>query len=56
VNRKPDVWVEDANTGEVKKVYEAARTNKSGEFVPREVDKMDNYDEANIPQHFEKVK
>lgn len=56
INRKPDVWVENAETGDVMKVYEAARTKKSGDFVTREQVKMKNYNEAKIPNHFEEVK
>ena len=55
MNRRPDVWVEDAQSGEVKKVYEAARTNSSGDFVPRERLKMQDYDNANIPNRFKEV-
>lgn len=56
VNRQPDVWVEDATTGRVKKVYEAARQERSGAFVRRERLKKANYDDARIPSHFEPVK
>jgi hypothetical protein len=57
VNRRPDVWVEDAK-GNVVKVYEAARKNKGkgGDFVSRERKKQVEYDDANIPSHFEEVK
>jgi hypothetical protein len=56
VNRKPDVWVEDPATGKVLKVYEAARTNKDGSFVAREMEKKAEYDAAKIESHFEPVK
>jgi hypothetical protein len=52
VNREPDVWVEDVNTGAVKKVYEAAKTNADGTFVPRERAKKVEYDAAGIPNEF----
>jgi Domain of unknown function (DUF4157) len=52
IRRQPDVWVEDAETGAVKKVYEAARTNPDGTFVPREVAKKTQYDSAGIPNEF----
>jgi len=48
--------VEDRATGQVKKVDEAARTNKNGTFVPREREKQRDYDRAGIPSHFEPVK
>lgn len=56
VNRRPDVWVEDAKTGKVKQVYEAARQNKDGSFVARECRKAVEYDKAKLPAHFEPVK
>jgi hypothetical protein len=56
VDRQPDVWVEDRVTLRVKKVYEAARKDASGEFVPRELDKKPDYDRFGIPSHFEEVK
>lgn len=46
INRRPDVWVEDAITGKVKKVYEAARSNKNGTFVSRENKKMSEIHQA----------
>jgi hypothetical protein len=55
VNRRPDVWVEDATTGQVKKVYEAARQERSGAFVRRERLKQSEYKDATIPHHFEPV-
>ncbi len=56
INRRPDVWVENADTGKVEKVYEAARKNKSGDnFVSREIKKRDEYDSAKLPNHFEAV-
>ena len=55
VKRIPDVSVEDVITGKVKKVYEAARTNADGNFVQRELDKLNEYNNAKIPSHFEKV-
>ncbi len=39
-------------TGNVKKVYEAARTLKSGKFVIRERDKKAEYDKLGIPSYF----
>ncbi|HJT34425.1 MAG TPA: hypothetical protein VJ783_20505 [Pirellulales bacterium] len=56
LNRMPDIWVEDAKTGEVLKVYEAARKEKSGQFVKRERDKKRDYDALGIRSHFEEVK
>ena len=56
INREPDVWVEDANTRAVKKVYEAARKTPEGEWVDRELAKKNEYDKAGIPSHFEEVK
>jgi hypothetical protein len=56
LDRRPDVWVEDASTGRVKKVYEAARKEKSGEFVLRERAKKADYDKLGIPSEFEEVK
>jgi hypothetical protein len=55
VNRKPDVWVEDAQTGQVLQVYEAARKNKNGSWVARERRKELDYQQNNIPSHFEPV-
>jgi hypothetical protein len=56
VNRRPDVWVEDANNpNNVKMVYEAARTNTSGSFVSREVVKRMDYSQAGIPSTFKSV-
>jgi len=55
VNRRPDVWVEDASTKQVKKVYEAARKNKDGSWVKRERDKLDDYTRAGIPNEFQEV-
>jgi len=55
VNRKPDVWVEDRNTGQVLKVYEAARRNADGTFVSREGAKQVEYDAARIPSVFAPV-
>jgi hypothetical protein len=52
----PDVWVEDVVTGLVKKVYEAARFNKNGKCVPRELLKRAEYNKAGIPNHFEPVR
>lgn len=52
ISRQPDVWVEDAQTGAVKKVYEAARTKPDGTFVPRELAKKAQYDSAGIPNEF----
>ena len=54
VRRKPDVWVRDRQTGQVVKVYEAAR-QEHGEFVPRELKKVDEYEAAGIPYHLEPV-
>jgi hypothetical protein len=54
VNRRPDVSVIDALTGQVLKVYEAARTDGSG-FVPRELAKRVQYQAAGIASYFKKV-
>lgn len=48
LNRRPDVWVEDAITGLVKKVYEAARTNADGTIVSREQLKQFQYNAFNL--------
>ena len=56
INRRPDVSALDRETGEVKKVYEAARTNKDGSIVKREALKQEQYNAADIPSHFEPVK
>jgi hypothetical protein len=39
----------------IKMVYEAARTNKDGSFVSREVVKRMDYNQAGIPSTFESV-
>jgi hypothetical protein len=52
VDREPDVWIQDAETLKVKKVYEAARTNADGTFVPREKDKEAEYKAKGIPYEF----
>jgi hypothetical protein len=54
LTRQPDVWVEDAATGRVLKVYEAAR-KEGGQLVPREGLKKQQYDRLGIPSHFEEV-
>jgi RHS repeat-associated protein len=49
LKRKPDVWVEDANSGRVLKVYEAARKDPStGDWVKRERQKLAQYKRAGI--------
>ena len=56
IDREPDVTVIDGKDGvTVKKVYEAARTNKDGSFVTREVTKKKQYDGLGIKNHFEPV-
>lgn len=55
VNRRPDVAVIDTMTNSVVKVYEAARTNKSGEFVIREVTKAEEYLDEGINFEFWEV-
>jgi hypothetical protein len=55
INRKPDVWVENFETQKIEKVYEAARTNKSG-YVSREMKKMKEYEDAGIDHYFKAVK
>jgi len=52
IHRQPDVWVEDAKTHKVKKVYEAARTKPDGKFVDREMAKKAQYDAKGIPNEF----
>lgn len=47
--------MEDRVTGRVKKVYEAARKEKSGEFVRRERAKKSDYDKLGIPSEFKEV-
>src|SRR2546430_1963077 len=54
--RRRDVWVRRQQTQEVKKVHDAARPNKSGNFVPRERKKLGEYNKAGIPPHVEQVK
>jgi hypothetical protein len=54
VKRTPDVWVEEAGTGKILKVYEAARY-KNGALVSRELIKLKQYQAARIPYHFEPV-
>jgi hypothetical protein len=56
LDRRPEVWVEDSVTHRVKKVYEAARKDASGEWKPRELDKKADYDRLGILSHFEEVK
>lgn len=56
LDRRPDVWVEDRVTGEVRRVYEAARLNRSGEFVSREGTKAADYNKYGIRSHFEEVR
>jgi hypothetical protein len=55
LDRQPDVWVEDPMTGRVLKVYEAARKDGSGQWVQRELDKLNDYNRLGIPSHFEEV-
>ena len=55
IGRNPDVWVEDPATGNVLKVYEAARY-ENGTLVPRELLKQKQYNGARIPSHFEEVR
>ena len=55
LDRRPDVWVEDAATREVQRVYEAGRVNKAGEFLSRERAKMADYNHHGILSHFEEV-
>lgn len=43
LDRRPDVWVQDADTLEVLRLYEAARKNAAGEWVTREGLKIDDY-------------
>ena len=55
VTREPDVSVVDKD-GVVRKVYEAARSKKNGDFVKREMAKKKQYDALGIPSQFEQVK
>lgn len=55
-DRRRDVSVWDADTGELLKVYEAARVDARGNFVPREQQKMAEYWEYGIPHYFREVK
>jgi hypothetical protein len=43
-------------TGDVKKVYEATRTNKNGSFVAREAAKKAEYDANGLDSEFKAVK
>ncbi len=54
MDRRPDVSAYDEN-GNLLKVYEAARTNQNGVFVPREQIKMYEYYEYGVASHFERV-
>ena len=56
IDRRPDVPVWDIETGEPLKVYEAARTDINGNFVPREQVKMYEYWEAGISNYFGEVR
>ena len=56
VNRKPDVWVQDRETGQAVKVYEAARQRQNGQFVSRERKKVQEYEAAGIDYHLEPVR
>jgi len=51
----PDVQVIDPGTGDVLKVYEAARF-ENGFLARRELLKQQRYDAAGIPSHFEEVR
>jgi RHS repeat-associated protein len=62
VDRRPDVAIYNSVTDKIEKVYEAARLKPPTqadpsrcEFVTREEAKMDEYDKAQIPSHFEPV-
>jgi len=55
VERRPDVSVVDNQTRQLLKVYEAARIDMSGNFVPREQQKMFEYWEVGIRYWFEEV-
>lgn len=55
IDRRPDVSVWDNDTGQLCKVYEAARTDSNGNFVPREQQKMFEYFEMGVSNFFGKV-
>jgi hypothetical protein len=55
LDRRPDIWVEDPETGKVLKIYEAAR-ERGDDFVPRELLKQEQYDKLGIDSHFEPVR
>jgi hypothetical protein len=55
INRQPEVTVIDRTTNRVKKVYEAARKDRNGGWVQRELDKIADYERLGIPSHFEEV-
>jgi hypothetical protein len=56
VDRQPDAWVEDVVAHQVVKVYEAARKDAAGNWVPRELRKKADYERLGIPYHFEEVR
>jgi hypothetical protein len=56
LRQKPDVAVIDTQTGQVVKIYEAARFNKSGGLIrPDERAKIPDYEAAGIPYEFHPV-
>ncbi len=55
ISRIPDAWAQDPATGQVLKVYEAARY-QNGVLVSREAAKLQQYNRAGISSHFEEVK
>jgi len=56
IDRRPDVSVRDRQTAELLKVYEAARVDPNGNFIPREQQKMFEYWEAGISYYFGAVR
>jgi hypothetical protein len=57
VSAEPDLMVVDAQTGQVKKVYEAARTEADGvTFKLRERNKETKYQMIGIPYNFDPVR
>ncbi len=55
IDRRPDVSVVDRQTGELLRVYEAARVDKAGNYVRREQLKAVEYWEMGIPYTFRPV-
>lgn len=58
LRRRPDVAVIDkeAEPPKTVKIYEAGRTNQSGQAVSRERKKLGEYDTHGIPSEFHPVK